>query len=103
MQEFYHSTDVPLDFTGVCKTTQDSAIRHLVDGRYHRIGAAAIEYDDDGSKRWCENGRLHRLDGPAIDREVMKGWYVRGVEYSEEDFDKLPEVIMYRAGFGILL
>ena len=102
MQEFYRSTDIPLDFTGVCRTTQGSAIRHLVDGGYHRIGAAAIEYDD-GSKHWCEKGRLHRLDGPAIDREVKKGWYVRGIEYSEKEFDALPEVIMYRAGFGILL
>ena len=38
-----------------------------------------IVIDEYGTKRWYQNGFLHRLDGPAIEwKEGGKEWYVNG-------------------------
>ena len=89
-------------------------------GALHRLNGPAVEYAN-GKKYWYKEGKLHRLDGPAIERpygedwwvegkmhrldgsaierpDGQNSWYVEGKEYSEEKFNALPEVIMYRAG-----
>jgi hypothetical protein len=45
------------------------------DGKYHRLDGPAWE-EADGSKAWLQYGKLHRIDGPA--REWAGGtkeWY----------------------------
>ena len=47
-------------------------------GKLHRLDGPAIEYTD-GSKAWYVNGQLHRLDGPAVEwANGTKSWYVNG-------------------------
>jgi hypothetical protein len=37
-----------------------------------------VEYED-GSKEWFLNDRLHREDGPAVERaDGTKAWYLNG-------------------------
>ena len=42
-----------------------------------------------GTVRWYKDGQLHREDGPAIEyASGKKEWWVNGVEYTEELFNK---------------
>ena len=44
-------------------------------GKQHRLDGPAVEFAD-GSKYWCQNGKLHRLDGPAVEHiDGSKRWY----------------------------
>ncbi len=57
-------------------------------GKLHREDGPAVERID-GTKVWYRKGKLHREDGPAI--EYCKGnkeWWVNDKQYSEEDFFK---------------
>lgn len=39
----------------------------------------------DGTKRWRVNGRLHRVDGPAIEHpDGTKEWYLNGLRHRED-------------------
>ena len=39
--------------------------------------------DSLGAKRWYLNGKVHRLDGPAVERpNCTKYWYVNGEKLS---------------------
>jgi len=45
------------------------------DGKFHRLDGPAIEYAN-GSKYWFQNGKRHRLDGPAVEyADGSKAWY----------------------------
>jgi len=71
---------------------------------YHREGGPAyLEKFDGGYKsilRWYINGKLHRLDGPAIivndydDTFMMKEmYYIKGKSYDEEEYyEKLLKI-----------
>ena len=55
-------------------------------GKLHRVDGPAIKWWN-GYKAWWSHGKLHREDGPAIeyangDRE----WYLNDKEYTEEEF-----------------
>jgi hypothetical protein len=40
----------------------------------------------DGSKEWWLNGKLHRTDGPAVERaDGMKMWWLNGKQVSWRD------------------
>jgi len=44
-------------------------------GQVHRLDGPAVERVD-GSKEWYQNGQCHRLDGPAVERaDGSKEWY----------------------------
>jgi hypothetical protein len=43
----------------------------------HREDGPAAEFTD-GLKEWWLNGKLHRVDGPAIEADKFKKWYVNG-------------------------
>ena len=46
--------------------------------KLHRLDGPAVEYAD-GDKYWCQNGQLHRLDGPAVEyADGAKQWYQNG-------------------------
>ena len=54
----------------------------------HRIGGPAVERAS-GAKEWFENGKRHRLDGPAcepprITPSILPGYYIDGLVYSSK-------------------
>ena len=41
----------------------------------------------DGTKYWYQDGRYHRLDGPAIEyADGKKSWYIKDVKHTEEEY-----------------
>ncbi len=57
-------------------------------GKLHREDGPAIERAD-GYKAWYLNGNRHRVDGPAIEcAGGSKSWYLNGIQYSEADWKK---------------
>jgi len=51
---------------------------HYKNGKLHREDGPAIERED-GSKEWRIDGKLHRLDGPAYeDGNRYKSWWIDG-------------------------
>lgn len=54
-----------------------------VDGKLHRIDGPAVQHAN-GDKEWHQNGLLHRVDGPAIDRLNVKEWYCNGKLHKED-------------------
>lgn len=53
----------------------DGVIRYFKNGRLHRLDGPAV-VDPDGAESWCVAGKLHRLDGPAvIDTNGDELWY----------------------------
>jgi hypothetical protein len=54
------------------------------DGKLHRLDGPAVEWKY-GNKSWYINGMLHREDGPA--RESITGnkcWYINGLLHRED-------------------
>ena len=52
-----------------------------------------VDVYDNGDKHWCLNGKLHREDGPAIERaDGSKSWYLNDEELSEAKFNALHQV-----------
>ena len=47
------------------------------DGKLHREDGPAIERAN-GDRSWWVNGKKHRLDGPAVESGGAKFWYVNG-------------------------
>ncbi len=51
-------------------------------GKLHRLDGPAVEYAN-GDKLWYQNNKRHRLDGPAIEyADGGKHWYIDGVKLS---------------------
>jgi hypothetical protein len=47
-------------------------------GKLHRTDGPAIE-DADGGRMWCQHGKLHRTDGPAVeDADGNREWRLNG-------------------------
>jgi len=48
------------------------------DGKLHRVDGPAITHLN-GSYKWCLHGEKHRLDGPAVySKDMVKEWWVNG-------------------------
>ena len=63
-----------------------------VQGRLHRIDGPAVELAN-GSKAWWLNDKLHREDGPAIEwANGTNEWWLHGKQYTEEEFALLQFV-----------
>jgi hypothetical protein len=62
------------------------------DGKFHRLDGPAIE-QTNGSKFWYQNDKRHRLDGPAVeDANGYKAWFIDGKELTEEEFNNRDKV-----------
>ena len=56
-------------------------------GKCHRLDGPAIEWVD-GSKYWFQNGKYHRLDGPAIEWvDGSKEWFIEDECLTESEFN----------------
>ena len=48
------------------------------EGKLHRLDAPAIEYANR-NKLWYQEGKLHRLDGPAVEyASGTREWWING-------------------------
>ena len=48
-----------------------------------------VKIDDYGTKKWYLNGKLHREDGPAVERSNgTKEWWLNGKELAETQFNE---------------
>jgi hypothetical protein len=75
--------DVPNNYTGIAKSSDDSKYWYL-NGKWHRIDGPAVE-DADGTKVWYLNGKLHREDGPAIEwANGSREWWLNGKRHRED-------------------
>ena len=65
----------------------------LLNGKWHRVDGPAVEWSN-GGKCWYLNGERHRTDGPAVEfADGDKWWCINGIEYLEEDFNIIKEVL----------
>lgn len=57
-------------------------------GKLHSIDGPAIEWSN-GDKWWCINGLRHREDGPAMEySDGRKLWFLDNIEYTEEEYNQ---------------
>ena len=50
----------------------------------------------DGTKHWFKNGKLHRINGPAIEfSNGEKRWYLHGKKVTQQDVIKPSPLIMF--------
>jgi hypothetical protein len=60
------------------KILPDGTRKWFLNGKLHRQDGPAVERAD-GSRAWCLNGQLHRQDGPAIEYpNGSREWYLNG-------------------------
>ena len=58
-----------------------------MNGKLHRVDGPAVE-EADGSKYWYINDQSHRVDGPAVElSNGTKSWWLNGELVSEEEFN----------------
>jgi hypothetical protein len=56
--------------------------------KLHREDGPAVE-KPDGTKYWYQNDKWHREDGPAVElANGSKYWYLNGKEYTRAEFKK---------------
>jgi hypothetical protein len=68
---------IPPNYTGITTTLSGNKY-WFQEGKRHRLDGPAIEWVD-GSKYWCQYGKLHRTDGPAFEwANGTKAWYQNG-------------------------
>jgi len=61
---------------GYFEIDSDGTKRWYLNGKLHRLDGPAVEYAS-GTKKWYLNDELHRLDGPAIEYiDGTKCWYL---------------------------
>lgn len=59
-------------------------------GQLHREDGPAVERN--GDRWWYINGQRHRLDGPAIEySDGSKHWYIYGKEFTQIEFNSLVD------------
>ncbi len=81
------------------KIDKDGNKRWYKNGRLHRVNGPAIEYTN-GTKHWYQHGKRHRLDGAAIEfSHGTKRWYVRGVKIEKPKLMKVPKLNWLKYGF----
>ena len=69
----------------------------ILNNKSHRVGGPAHKFSN-GQYEWIVDDNLHRLDGPAIewvDYDISE-WYIDDVQYTEEEFNVHPLVVMHR-------
>ena len=70
-------------------TIDEDGTKHwYVNDKLHRIDGPAIEWSD-GVKWWYLNGLRHRIDGPAIEYSYGDNhWYINGKQLTEDEYNK---------------
>jgi hypothetical protein len=64
-----------------------------LNGKLHRVDGPAIEHTD-GTKFWYFNGKAHRVDGPALEwADGIKTWWLNGNVHYFDDWLELNTFI----------
>jgi len=62
---------------------------------YHSLSEPSVKTHT--SDYWFKMGKLHRLDGPAIERRILSSqkneWYIEGIKYTQKDFELAVSLI----------
>ena len=83
---------LPNNFTGIIKYSNGTKEWYF-EGKIHRIDGPAVEYSV-GTKQWFVEGKRHRIGGPAIEWfDGTKHWYINGKEAIEEEHDLLYSIM----------
>ncbi len=68
---------------------------YKIDKIYHREKGPVL-IRENGDTQWAKNGKLHRLDGPAVNwhwQKAKKEYWIEGTQYSEKDYwEKIKEL-----------
>lgn len=62
-----------------------------LNGKRHRTDGPAVKYNDD-RKEWWLNGDRHRFDGPAYQSHIKCEYWIYGIYYTEERFNKITGI-----------
>ena len=69
----------------------DGDTSYWVDGKLHRVDGAAIEHLNGDRSYWV-NGVLHRTDGPAVeDIDGAVRYCIHGNQLTEEEFKEVTQ------------
>lgn len=72
----------------IVKVYSDRTVWHQ-NGKVHRLDGPAIEHSD-GDKEWHQKGKRHRIDGPAVEyANGTKSWFLNSTELTEKEFNHL--------------
>ena len=70
--------EIPQNYTGIIEWLDIRTKEWYLNGKLHRIDRPAIEWPD-GTKEWYLNGKRHRTDGPAVEEvDGSKHWFLNG-------------------------
>ena len=70
----------------IMEIDEEGTKRWYLNEKLHREDGPAIE-NPNGTKFWYRNGEYHRIDGPAFEfASGYKEWYINGVEYTKEEY-----------------
>ena len=65
---------------------EDGTKSWWLNGKLYRLNGPAVEWCN-GNKEWWLNDKLHREDGPALEYpNGTKFWYLHGKQYTEEEY-----------------
>ena len=77
------------------KVDNNGTKRWYLDGKLHRKDGPAVE-GSDGYKEWYLDGKRHREDGPAVEgSDGYKAWYLDGKRHREDG-----PAVEYGDGYG---
>ena len=84
--KFENYGEIPRHFTGIAEYADgrkewilNGTKEWWLNGKLHRVDGPAVE-GADGTKQWWLNGKRHRVDGPAIEfANGAKVWWLDGL------------------------
>jgi hypothetical protein len=91
-------TSASAKFSGLITYSTGCKI-YYVNDKLHREDGPAVERAD-GCKGYWIHGKRHREDGPAIEWENRKYYYLNNLQYSEQNY---WEEIKRRKSLGFIL
>lgn len=108
-----------MNYSGFLFVFAEDSLYHFKDGKIHRDDDKPAVINKDNEKYWYQNNVLHRVNNPAViklDSELwyLNGrrhriggpsfygrgfesrWYVNGLEYDEQEYWNLPQLIHHK-------
>jgi len=92
LKDVYYDQDASIDAQGRTTWTRGSQFFHLYSRFYHRENGPAV-IAKNGDRYWYLYGKLHRTDGPAIEQENCKSWYLHGKKWPEGERRYLAKLV----------